>query len=321
MIYQNVQQQHPQHRLSSFSTGDYPNSTQWATVSDPAFSDTSSVMGSGNNTNRSSSNLSNAITSPTRYMRLIMPHQQQQQPSQQQQTHPHHSHHSHSHSLSHSSSSSASAYGTTTTTGDEYTSVSLSALSHKQSFDHAALYPPGILESAAASAADGGGGGGGGGGIGPVRRHRSMTPSLIRNGEPIRRPMTSNSSVVDIGGGGGGGSGGGGSNGSGGSPSSMTSSSLPRGYHPYAYSANNLGAGSTHSSPSVHSIPLGGGGGGDYVTRRSDSRNSSYSSVGGGGGKGGGTASGLHEQMRQMVSIENPRRDSSGATSSVFWRS
>jgi transcription factor STE12 len=82
--------------------------------------------------------------------------------------------------------------------------------------------------------------------------------------------------VVDIGGGNGGGGGdggGGGSGGSGGSPSSMTSSSLPRGYHPYAYSANYSRALSTHSSPSVHSIPLGG----DHGSRRSDSRNSSYS--------------------------------------------
>ena len=76
-----------------------------------------------------------------------------------------------------------------------------------------------------------------------------MSPSLIRNGEPIRRHMTLNSSVVDGGGGDGGGSG------SDGSPSSTTrtSSSLPRGYHPYAYSATNSRAGSTHSSPSVHS--------------------------------------------------------------------
>ena len=316
MLYRNVQQ-HPQqqHRLS-FSTapsGDYPDSsTQWATatrVSDPAFSDTSSVMGSGNNSNRSSLNLSSVITSPTSYMRQIMPHQQGPPPPQQQQSQlPHqlplHSH-SHSHSLSHSSAS-ASAYGATTTTGggDEY--ISLSAPSHKQSFDHAALYPPGVLESAAAHSSAAAAAAAAAGGIGPVRRHRSMTPSIIRNGEPIRRPMTSNSSVVDVGGGSG--------SGSGGSPSSMTSSSLPRGYHPYAYSATNSRAGSTHSSPSIHPIPLSTGG--DYgSTRRSDSRNSSYS-VGGSGGNGSGGL--LHEQMRQMMSMENPRRDSNGAGASVF---
>jgi transcription factor STE12 len=308
MIYRNVQQQqqqHPQQHRLSFSTagsGDYPDSSaQWATrVSDPAFSDTSSVMGSGNNSNRSSLNLSSVITSPnTSYMRQIMPHHQQALPPLQQQQH---HHHSHSHSLSHSSSSAAS-YGTSA--GDEYTSLSsLSAPSHKQSFDHAALYPHGILENAAAHSSAAAAAAAGS--IGPVRRHRSMTPSIIRNGEPIRRPMTSNSSVVD----GNGSINGGGSGGSGGSPSSMTSSSLPRGYHPYAYSATNSRAGSTHSSPSVHPIPLssGGGGGGDYGSRRSESRNSSYSVGGGGGGN-------LHEQMRQMMSMENPRRDSSNGAS------
>jgi hypothetical protein len=115
-------------RLSSFSTGDnYPDSTQWATagvgVSDPAaFSDTSSVMGSGNNSNRFSLNLSSVgITSPTGYMRQIMPHQQ---PPPQHSQHSQHSHsHPHFHSLS--LSSSASAYGTTAA-ADEYTSLSLS---------------------------------------------------------------------------------------------------------------------------------------------------------------------------------------------------
>ena len=309
MIYRNVQQQqqHPQQHRLSFSTagsGDYPDSSaQWATaatrVSDPTFSDTSSVMGSGNNSNRSSLNLSNVITSPTSYMRQIMP-QQQQLPQQQQQQSQHHlPHHSHSHSLSHSSSSSAY--------GDEYSSLSLSAPSHKQSFDHAALYPPGILENAAAHSSAAAAAAAAAGSIGPVRRHRSMTPSIIRNGEPIRRPMTSNSSVMD--------GSGTGSGGSGDSPSSMTSSSLPRGYHPYAYSATNSRAGSTHSSPSVHPIPLSsGGGGGDYGLRRSESRNSSYSVSGG----GNANASGLHEQMRQMMSMENPRRDSNGAGASVF---
>ena len=56
---------------------------------------------------------------------------------------------------------------------------------------------------------------------------------------------------------------------------------LPRGYHPYAYSATNSRARSTHSSPSVHSIQLG-----DYGSTRSDSRNSSYSSSVGGKNRG-----------------------------------
>ena len=160
---------------------------------------------------------------------------------------------------SHSSSSSAasSAY-------DDDFATSISAPSHKHSFDHAALYPPGMLESAAAAAA---------GGAGPIRRHRSMTPSIIhRNGEPIRRPMTASSGDFSI---------------PGGSPGS--SSSIPRGYHPYGgYSASSRG-GSTHSSPSIHSMPLSGN---DYhpQMRRSDSRNSSF----------GGA---LQEQMRQMMNM------------------
>jgi transcription factor STE12 len=166
------------------------------------------------------------------------------------------------HHTSHSSSSSAasSAYG------DDF-ATSISAPSHKHSFDHAGLYPPGMLESAAAAAA---------GGAGPIRRHRSMTPSIIRNGEPIRRPMTASSGDFSI---------------TGGSPGS--SSSIPvsasRGYHPYAgYSASSRG-GSTHSSPSIHPMPLSSN---DYhpQMRRSDSRSSSF----------GGA---LQEQMRQMMNM------------------
>ena len=333
MIYRQQQQQ--QHRLSSSSIGSshqegyYPNSTapttnndvlfsaaaaattsgdytdssaQWAAaaaagrLSDPSvFTDaTTSQSQSGasvvpnmmmkpNNGHRSSLNL----PSGTGYMRQMMPHQPQHQP-----------HHSHSHSHS-SSSSASSAYGT-----EDFSALSLSAPSHKQSFDHGALYPTGILENPAAHSSAAAATAAVVGGIGPTRRHRSMTPSIIRNGESIRRPMTSNSGIDIVGGGMAGSGGGGGSGGSGGSPSSMTSSSLPqRGYHPYAYSANNSRAGSTHSSPSVHPIPLAG----DYGSRRPDSRNSSYS-VGGGNG-----SSGLHEQMRQMMSMENPRRDSGGS--------
>ena len=129
------------------------------------------ITGGGNNSNRSL-NLSNVIRSlsPTCYVRQIMPHQQATPPSPLQQ-HQHHHHHSHSHSLSHSSTS-ASAYGGRTTTGDEYTSLSsLSASSHKQSFDHAALYPPGILGNAAAQHSSAAAAGATGS-IGPVRRHR-----------------------------------------------------------------------------------------------------------------------------------------------------
>jgi len=168
-----------------------------------------------------------------------------------------------------SSSSSSSVYP------EDYSAASLSAPSHKQSFDHASLYPPGMMDT---------------GGVGPARRHRSMTPSLVRNGEP-RRPLTANSDF---------------SNGSPGSVHSTLSSASgagaagqaaqTRGYHPYAYSASNSRTNSTTNSPQIHSIPLGGGSATDYGgMRRSDSRSSSYSNTG---------ASGLHEQMRQMMNMD-----------------
>ncbi|GLB44294.1 putative STE like transcription factor [Lyophyllum shimeji] len=157
----------------------------------------------------------------------------------------------------HSSSSSVSSGF-----GDDYV-TSMSAPSHKQVFDHATLYPPGMLESAASSS-----------GPGPIRRHRSMTPSMIRNGEPIRRPMTASSADFHP------------------SDSPGSSGGLVlgggRGYHPYAAYGSSSRAGSTHSSPSAFSMPLGA----EYPqqnTRRSDSRNSNLS--------------GMQEQMRQMMSI------------------
>ncbi|KAJ7055621.1 STE like transcription factor-domain-containing protein, partial [Mycena amicta] len=153
-----------------------------------------------------------------------------------------------------SSSSSGSVY-------DDYGITSISAPSHKQTFDHGSLYPPGMMIDSSS-----------GGGV--VRRHRSMTPSLVRNGEPIRRPLTSNSGEF---------------------PGVNAS---PRGYHPYAYagSASGSRAGSTHSSPSfnTHSLPLDYG----HGLRRSDSRNSNLSA------NGGGSGGGLGEQMRQMMSLE-----------------
>jgi len=187
------------------------------------------------------------------------------------------------HSQSHhsSSSSTSSAYGG----GDDYSAASLSAPSHKQSFDQAALYPPAMMDSS----------------VGPARRHRSMTPSLVRNGEP-RRPLTANSDFS-----------------SGGSPASVHSAlsstsavgvpAAPRGYHPYAYSASNSRTNSTHNSPQVHSTPLSTGV--DYShpgMRRSDSRSSSYSTSG---------ASGLHEQMRQMMNMDPSSAASNGGSGST----
>ncbi|KAJ6458869.1 STE like transcription factor-domain-containing protein [Mycena vitilis] len=149
------------------------------------------------------------------------------------------------------SSTDGSAY-------DDYV-TSISAPSHKQAFDHSSLYPPGMLMETST-------------GAGPIRRHRSMTPSVVRNGEPIRRPLTSNSGEF---------------------PGVVGASPSSRGYHPYAaYSASGSRAGSTHSSPSYNNIPLAP----DYAMRRSDSRNSNLSA-------GGGGSAGLGEQMRQMMSM------------------
>ncbi|KAF8957190.1 hypothetical protein BDZ97DRAFT_1924807 [Flammula alnicola] len=224
-----------------------------------------------NNTNSRSS----LTSSPASYLRNMQQH-----------------HNSHS-----SSSSASSAYG------DDFSAASLSAPSHKLSFDHATLYPPG------GSMVGGGGDNTAsvGGNVGPVRRHRSMTPSLTRNGEPIRRPMTAN--------------GGGELLFQGGSPGSVTSSiGSSRGYHPYAAygtTASNSGsrANSTHSSPQVqHAIPLGSAAA-EYAqmhnSNRSESRNSGY---------GGGAGVQLHEQMRQMMNmnLEQQPRDTGVATSTVF---
>ena len=143
--------------------------------------------------------------------------------------------------MSSSSSSAASSYS------DDF-AASMSAPSHKQAFEHA-MYPPGDIAAIAAA----------NGGTGPIRRHRSMTPSVMRNAEPIRsRPTTAGSDFASVG--------------------SRSPGSGPnnRGYHPYASygSASQSRASSTHSSPAVGPVPLNGDG-----LRRSDSRSSSFGGV------------------------------------------
>ncbi|KAF7373161.1 hypothetical protein MSAN_00524200 [Mycena sanguinolenta] len=179
----------------------------------------------------------------------------------------------------HSSGSNGSAY-------DEFV-TSISAPSHKMAFDHSTLYPPGMLLENSS-------------GPGPIRRHRSMTPSVVRNGEPIRRPGTSNS----------------GHSGSGEFSGVVGASPGQRGYHPYAYgSATNSRAGSAHSSPAFNNIPLAP----DFL-RRSDSRNSNLSTSGsGGGGSGGG--GGLGEQMRQMMTMTGAGDDDTQAQYATAYRS
>lgn len=82
--------------------------------------------------------------------------------------------------------------------------ISMSAPSHKQTFDHGALYPPPAEIN---------------GGPGPIRRHRSATPSVSRYSDSGRRPYTA-------------------SDGS-------------RTFHPYAMPAH-----SADSSPMAYTVPL-----------------------------------------------------------------
>ncbi|PFH49297.1 hypothetical protein AMATHDRAFT_48848 [Amanita thiersii Skay4041] len=161
----------------------------------------------------------------------------------------------------HSASSSISSYN------EEYV-TSASAPSHKQSFDHNALFPGGMIDNVTLAAVAAGG-------TGPIRRHRSMTPSVIRNGEPIRRPPTADSEFTGV---------------NGNSPNG-------RGYHPYASygSASQSRTGSTHSSPSVYPVALG-----PEHMRRSESRSSNYG--------------GLQEQMKGFVnmSLDSSSNEESG---------
>ncbi|KAF8884475.1 STE like transcription factor-domain-containing protein [Infundibulicybe gibba] len=86
--------------------------------------------------------------------------------------------------------------------------TSMSAPSHKQAFDHAGMYPPGMMAvdalapTAAANTNAGASGSGAPSGImvgtGPIRRHRSMTPSIARAGSPsggrLRRAVAESTS-------------------------------------------------------------------------------------------------------------------------------
>jgi transcription factor STE12 len=130
--------------------------------------------------------------------------------------------------------------------------TSMSAPSHKATFDHNAIYPAQVLAST---------------GPGPIRRHRSVTPSLARYGESIRRPYSA----------------------------AMTDQSTHsnRSYHPYAISSHS---GSAQSSPGTYNVPL------DYNTSMTGSlpshlaRSSSTSRP---------SSSHLPEQMNQMLRLDS----------------
>lgn len=116
---------------------------------------------------------------------------------------------------------------------------SLSAPAHKQTFDHAALYPPSVGVQNLASNV-----------IGPMRRYRSVTPTIARAGEQIRRPLTANTlDASPLG------------------PGAATS----RGYHPYTIPQYNSAAASDsqQSSPAPYQAQL------DYVQQASGTQTNS----------------------------------------------
>ena len=98
----------------------------------------------------------------------------------------------------------------------------ISAPPHKSGFDQSSVYSQSLEHSQPS-------------GSGPIRRHRSVTPSVAQNGELIRRPVTA-ASMSEY----------------------RSASPASRGYHPYA---NALASGhgsnsSTRSSPAGYHIPL-----------------------------------------------------------------
>nr|VWO96273.1 GATA type zinc finger protein asd-4 [Ganoderma boninense] len=144
------------------------------------------------------------------------------------------------------------------TLGDFVTSIS--APSHKLTFEHAALYPPELSLN----------------GPGPIRRHRSATPSIAKFGpgvagvgESIRRPYSAALSESGHG---------------------------QRSYHPYAVPGHHhVTSHSAQSSPMAYTVPLGANGyEGTPPTSRHGHQTHSRSSSSGG----------LQEQMRQMLSLE-----------------
>lgn len=103
---------------------------------------------------------------------------------------------------------------------NEYAAGSMSAPSHKQTFDHSSLFPPALgLQGVSAT------------GPGGMRRYRSVTPTIARGGENIRRPSTAN--TLDA------------------SPLGM----VPRGYHPYPQYPGSTSA-SAQSSPAQFQAQL-----------------------------------------------------------------
>ncbi|KDQ50780.1 hypothetical protein JAAARDRAFT_51074 [Jaapia argillacea MUCL 33604] len=148
--------------------------------------------------------------------------------------------------------SSAGSY-----TGNEYV-TSISAPSHKVAFDQSSssLYPSALGYGSSPA------------GAGPIRRHRSATPSMARVPDDIRRP----SSATVYG-----------------------SANGTRGYHPYSLPANVRLTHSAHSSPAMHAIPL------DYAS----SGTLSMSSMSSSGSHSRTSSSGhFHDQLGQILNLD-----------------
>ena len=129
--------------------------------------------------------------------------------------------------------------------------TSMSAPSHKATFDHSAIYPAPLIPS---------------NGPGPIRRHRSVTPSLARYGESIRRPYSA----------------------------AMTDQSTgSRSYHPYAVSSHS---GSAQSSPGTYNVPL------DYNNSMTGSLPSHLSRASSTSRPG---STHLPDQMNQMLHLDS----------------
>ncbi|KAI0350948.1 STE-domain-containing protein [Trametes cingulata] len=158
--------------------------------------------------------------------------------------------------LPHTAAARLDASYHTGTMGDYVTSIS--APSHKLTFDHAALYPPELALN----------------GPGPIRRHRSATPSIPRYAESIRRPYSA--ALSDSG------------NSAGAGTSAPAAS---RSYHPYAMAGHHPVSHSAQSSPMAYTVPLSNGY--DAPAARHAHSHSRSSSSGQ-----------LQEQMRHMLGLE-----------------
>lgn len=175
------------------------------------------------------------------------------------------------HHLRHSESASSLYAASVGSLSDNEFAMPLSAPAHKQIFDHNSLYPPNVgLSSSAGSSSSLNGG------LGPIRRHRSMTPSFHKTDEGgLRRPIAS--SHPQFGGG------------------------VARGYHPYAPSSYS--SSSVHSSPASYPVALANDynitGNNGTVSRSSSISHHSRSQ------RGSGVSLQLQDQMHQMLNLDH----------------